>query len=63
MPSKPKTLLEEMFTQFMATTQKQIDEIRQYIAKIDTTMSSQKVTIRNLEVQIGQLANTNSSRQ
>ena len=63
MKQEKKSSLEEMFSQFMLTTKKHIDDTRQYMAKTDTLLSSQAVAIRNLEVQIGQLASSSSSRQ
>ena len=45
-----KSSLEEMFYQFMLTTKQHMDETKQYMVKMDTLLSSQVATIRNLEV-------------
>ena len=48
--------MEKMFTQFITENQKRND-------RIDTLLNSQQATIRNLEIQMGQLANANARRQ
>ena len=48
--------MEKMFTQFITENQKRND-------RIDTLLNSQQATIRNLEIQMGQLANANAGRQ
>ncbi|XP_024032153.1 uncharacterized protein LOC112094723 [Morus notabilis] len=40
-----------------------MDDTKQYMAKTNTLLSSQATSIRNLEVQMGQLASSSSSRQ
>ena len=47
----------------MLTIKQHMDDTKQYMAKTDTLLSSQAVAIRNLEVQMGQLASSSSSRQ
>ena len=58
-----KSSLEEMFYQFMLTTKQHMDDTNQYMAKTDTLLSSQAAAIKNLEVQMGQLARSSSSKQ
>ena len=42
----------------MLTTKQHMDDIEQYMAKTDTLLSSQAAAIRNLEVQMEQLASS-----
>ena len=63
MEQEKKSSLEEMFYQFMLIIKQHMDETKQYMVKTNTLLSSQAAAIRNLEVQMGQLASSSSSRQ
>ena len=56
-----KSSLEEMFYQFMLTIKQHMDETKPKMAKIDTLLSSQVAAIKNLKVQMGQLAKGNKA--
>ncbi|XP_022889018.1 uncharacterized protein LOC111404443 [Olea europaea var. sylvestris] len=55
--------LEEMFGKFMEKTDQYMDVNNQFMRKIETTLQNQSAAIKNLETQMGQMAQALSGRE
>ena len=61
-PQEKKPLLEEIVTQLATTINQLTTRTNQFITKTEQTFQNQAASIRNLEAQVGQIANTLTER-
>ncbi|XP_022855936.1 uncharacterized protein LOC111377113 [Olea europaea var. sylvestris] len=60
--AEKRTSLEEMFGKFMEKTDQYMNANNQFMRKIETTIQNQSAVIKNLETQMGQMAEVISGR-
>ena len=61
-PPEKKSSLEDALTQLSMTTQQLSMTTQQFITKVEFTFQNQAASIKNLETQVGQLANMMNTR-